>query len=46
VFVNGRSKAEIADVLAERLGGEAEDELRTALHDMLEIARDRLRKLL
>jgi OHCU decarboxylase len=46
VFVNGRSKAEIAEVLADRLGGEPEDELRTALHDMLEIARDRLRKLL
>ena len=45
VFVNGRSKAEIAEVLARRLGGEPDDELRTALRDMIEIARDRLRKL-
>lgn len=45
VFVNGRPKAEIANVLEERLGNSADEELQTGLHDMIEIARDRLRKL-
>ena len=45
VFVNGRPKAAILDVLKERILNPREQELRTALHDMLAIARDRLRKL-
>jgi OHCU decarboxylase len=45
VFVNGRSKAVIADVLEQRLNRTPEEELSTGLHDMIEIARDRLRKL-
>ena len=45
VFVNGRSKAEILDVLRERIERPREQELSTALHDMLAIARDRLTKL-
>jgi OHCU decarboxylase len=45
VFVNGRGKADIADVLERRLAGTPEDELRTARHDMIEIARDRLARL-
>lgn len=45
VFVNGRSKAEILDVLRERFERDREAELQTALHDLLAIARDRLRKL-
>jgi OHCU decarboxylase len=46
VFVNGRPKAAILEVLRERIGQPRERELRTALHEMLAIARDRLRKLL
>jgi len=45
VFVNGRDKAEIADVLERRLAGTPDEELRTALEDMIEIARDRLARL-
>jgi 2-oxo-4-hydroxy-4-carboxy-5-ureidoimidazoline decarboxylase len=45
VFVNGRSKAEVLDVLRQRLHGTPDDERRTAMHDMLAIARDRLRRL-
>jgi OHCU decarboxylase len=45
VFVNGRSKAEILEVLRKRIDRPHEQELRTALHDMLAIARDRLSKL-
>lgn len=45
VFVNGRPKAEILEVLRERIQRPREEELRTALHDMLAIARDRLRAL-
>jgi OHCU decarboxylase len=45
VFVNGRSKAEILEVLRERFDRPHQQELRTALHDMLAIARDRLSKL-
>jgi 2-oxo-4-hydroxy-4-carboxy-5-ureidoimidazoline decarboxylase len=45
VFVNGRPKAEIVDLLRQRLNGCRRDELRTALSELLAIARDRLRKL-
>jgi OHCU decarboxylase len=45
VFVNRRPKAEIVEVLRQRLSGSPDEELRTAVHDMLEIARDRLRTL-
>jgi OHCU decarboxylase len=45
VFVNGRPKAEILEVLRGRLGNPTERELATALADMLAIARDRLRAL-
>ncbi|MGE3270467.1 MAG: 2-oxo-4-hydroxy-4-carboxy-5-ureidoimidazoline decarboxylase [Chloroflexota bacterium] len=45
VFVNGRPKAAILDVLRERITNPREQELPTALHEMLAIARDRLSKL-
>jgi OHCU decarboxylase len=45
VFVNGRPKAAIVEVLRERLAGSAEEELRLAMSEMLAIARDRLRSL-
>jgi 2-oxo-4-hydroxy-4-carboxy--5-ureidoimidazoline (OHCU) decarboxylase len=45
VYVNRRPKSAIVDVLRQRLSGSPDEELRTALHDMLEIARDRLRTL-
>ena len=45
VFVNGRPKAAILEVLRERIGKPREQELPTALHEMLDIARDRLGKL-
>jgi OHCU decarboxylase len=45
VFVNGRPKAAILDVLKERIENPRDQELRTALHDMLAIGRDRLAKL-
>lgn len=45
VFVNGRPKAAILEVLRERLANARGQELRTALHEMLAIARDRLRTL-
>jgi 2-oxo-4-hydroxy-4-carboxy-5-ureidoimidazoline decarboxylase len=45
VFVNGRSKSEILDVLRRRLHGTPDDERRTAMREMLAIARDRLRRL-
>jgi OHCU decarboxylase len=45
VFVNGRPKAAIVDVLTTRLQGTPDDELRLALHEMIAIARDRLRTL-
>ena len=45
VFVNGRSKAEILDILRERTANPRDRELRTALLEMLAIARDRLRLL-
>ncbi len=45
VFVNGRPKREIVNVLRQRLNGAPDDELRTALAEMVAIARDRLRSL-
>ena len=42
VFVNRRPKSAIADVLRERLANSREQELTTALAEMLAIARDRL----
>lgn len=45
VFVNGRPKAAILAVLKDRIERPRDHELRTALHDMLAIARDRLGKL-
>jgi OHCU decarboxylase len=44
VFVNGRPKAAILDVLRERIGNPRAQELATALREMLAIARDRLHK--
>lgn len=41
VFVNRRPKAEILTVLMQRLNNSREDELRTGLHEMFLIARDR-----
>jgi 2-oxo-4-hydroxy-4-carboxy--5-ureidoimidazoline (OHCU) decarboxylase len=41
VFVNRRSKAEILDVLRERLERTREEELETALGELVAIARDR-----
>ena len=45
VFVNGRPKAAILEVLRARIANPREQELRTALREMLAIARDRLGKL-
>jgi len=45
VFVNGRSKAEITEVLRERLGKGRADEIDTGLTAIVDIAADRLRKL-
>jgi 2-oxo-4-hydroxy-4-carboxy--5-ureidoimidazoline (OHCU) decarboxylase len=39
VFVNGRSRAEIVDVLRERIGNETELEMRNGLEAMVDIAR-------
>ena len=41
VFVNRRSKAEILEVLRERLERSREEELKTALEQLVAIARDR-----
>ena len=41
VFVNRRPKAEILQVLRDRIGNERPDELDTALHELIAIARDR-----
>jgi 2-oxo-4-hydroxy-4-carboxy--5-ureidoimidazoline (OHCU) decarboxylase len=41
VFVAGRSKLEILEVLQERLGNTREEELATACRDLVAIARDR-----
>lgn len=45
VFVAGRSKIEIREVLRSRITNPRERELSTALHEMLAIARDRYGKL-
>jgi OHCU decarboxylase len=42
VFVHGRSKAQIVEILKQRLEHSRSAELRTALGDMFAIARDRL----
>ncbi len=44
VFVNGRSKAEIVPILRERLGRTREQELATALDELVSIAEDRWRR--
>ena len=44
VFVNRRSKSEIVPILRSRLNNSRDEELRTALHDVLAIAEDRLRR--
>jgi 2-oxo-4-hydroxy-4-carboxy--5-ureidoimidazoline (OHCU) decarboxylase len=44
VFVNRRSKAEILEGLAERLERTREEELETALGELVAIARDRLER--
>jgi 2-oxo-4-hydroxy-4-carboxy-5-ureidoimidazoline decarboxylase len=41
VFVAGRPKAEILEVLRERMGGSRGEELDTACHELVAIARDR-----
>jgi 2-oxo-4-hydroxy-4-carboxy--5-ureidoimidazoline (OHCU) decarboxylase len=41
VFVAGRSKAEILEVLQERLGRTREEELDTGCHELVAIAKDR-----
>lgn len=45
VFVNGRAKATIVAVLEARLRGTRDAERRTALGEILAIARDRLRRM-
>ena len=45
VFVNGRSKAQILDVLRERATRSRDAELRTGLDEFLAISLDRLRKM-
>lgn len=45
VFVNGRSRAEIADVMETRIAAPHDDELRRGLSDVIAIAQDRFRKL-
>jgi 2-oxo-4-hydroxy-4-carboxy--5-ureidoimidazoline (OHCU) decarboxylase len=44
VFVNRRSKAEILDVLRERIQRTREEELETALEELVAIAEDRWRR--
>ncbi len=45
IFVNGRPRAEIADMLEERLAARRADELARGLSDVIAIARDRAAKL-
>ena len=45
VFVNGRDKAQILDVLRERATRSREAELRTGIDEFLAISLDRLRKM-
>ena len=44
VFVNRRPKSEIVPILRARLGRPREEELETALRELVEIARDRWRR--
>ena len=44
VFVNRRPKSEILDVLQARIGNPTDDELETALDELVAIARDRWRR--
>jgi 2-oxo-4-hydroxy-4-carboxy--5-ureidoimidazoline (OHCU) decarboxylase len=44
VFVNRRPKAEILDVLRERIGNPTDEELATALGELVSIAEDRWRR--
>jgi 2-oxo-4-hydroxy-4-carboxy--5-ureidoimidazoline (OHCU) decarboxylase len=44
VFVNGRSRAEIVPVLRERLARTRDEELQTALSELVAIAADRWRR--
>jgi 2-oxo-4-hydroxy-4-carboxy--5-ureidoimidazoline (OHCU) decarboxylase len=44
VFVNRRSKAEILQVLRSRIGRGTDEELETALDELVAIARDRFRR--
>ncbi len=44
VFVNRRPRAEILTVLRERLGRTREEEMETAIDDLVAIARDRYRR--
>ena len=41
VFVNGRPKAEILEVLRDRIANSREEELETGCHELVAIARDR-----
>ena len=41
IFVAGRSRAEVLDVLRERLARTREEELETGLHELVAIAQDR-----
>jgi OHCU decarboxylase len=45
VFVNGRKRSEIVEVVESRLGNSIEKEITTAIDDMVLIARSRLSKL-
>jgi 2-oxo-4-hydroxy-4-carboxy--5-ureidoimidazoline (OHCU) decarboxylase len=44
VFVNGRTKREILEVMKERIGRPTADELETALDELVSIAEDRWRR--
>jgi 2-oxo-4-hydroxy-4-carboxy--5-ureidoimidazoline (OHCU) decarboxylase len=44
VFVNGRPKSDIVEVLQQRLRGTREEEIGTGLRAVVDIAEDRLRK--
>ncbi|CAN5863489.1 hypothetical protein BH24CHL6_BH24CHL6_14550 [soil metagenome] len=45
IFVAGRPRSAIADIIEQHLEGEREDEKRRALRDVVAIARDRAHKL-
>jgi len=44
VFVNRRTKSELVPILRERLGRSREEELNTAVHELVAIAEDRWRR--